>query len=67
MPFDAHNHAFRVLDGVLRHGVYDNLWMSPAQGDPLASAAGMHESIRPVAGRLCENQWAHRPLRLLRP
>ena len=51
MLFDAHNHAFRVLGGVRRRGIYDNLWTSPAQGDPLASAAGMHESIRPVAGR----------------
>ena len=46
MLFDAHNHAFRVLGGVPRRG-------SPAQGDLLAPAAGMHESIRPVAGRLC--------------
>ena len=51
MLFDAHNHAFRVLGGVPRRGIYDNLWTSPAQGDPLASAAGMHESIRPVAGQ----------------
>ena len=51
MLFDAHNHAFRVLGGVPRRGIYDNLWTSPAQGDPLASAAGMHEFIRPVAGR----------------
>jgi hypothetical protein len=36
-----------VAAGIL----YDTLWTSPAQGDPLASAAGMHESIRPVAGR----------------
>jgi transposase len=53
MLFDAHNHAFRVLGGVPRRGIYDNLWTSPAPGDLLASAAGMHESIRPVAGRLC--------------
>ena len=53
LVFDAHNHAFRVLGGVPRRGIYDNLWTSPAQGDPLESAAGMHESIRPVAGRLC--------------
>jgi transposase len=52
MLFDAHNHAFRVLGGVPRRGIYDNLWTSPAQGDLLGSAAGMHESIRPVAGRL---------------
>jgi transposase len=51
MLFDAHNHAFRVLGGVPRRGIYDNLWTSPAQGDLLGSAAGMHESIRPVAGR----------------
>ncbi len=51
MLFDAHNHAFRVLGGVPRRGIYDNLWTSPAQGDPLASAAGMHEFIRPVAGQ----------------
>ncbi len=53
MLFDAHNHAFRVLGGVPRRGIYDNLWTSPAQGDPMGSAAGMHESIRPVAGQLC--------------
>src|SRR6202789_1557482 len=35
MLFDAHNHAFRVLGGVPRRGIYDNLWTSPAQGDPL--------------------------------
>jgi transposase len=52
MLFDAHNHAFRVLGGVPRRGIYDNLWTSPAQGDLLGSAAGMHESIRPVAGRI---------------
>src|ERR1700733_431005 len=52
MLFDAHNHAFRVLGGVPRRGIYDNLWTSPAQGDLLGSAAGMHESIRPVAGQL---------------
>ena len=51
MLFDAHNHAFRVLGGVPRRGIYDNLWTSPAQGDLLGSAAGMHEFIRPVAGR----------------
>jgi transposase len=51
MLFDAHNHAFRVLGSVPRRGIYDNLWTSPAQGDLLVSAAGMHESIRPVAGR----------------
>jgi hypothetical protein len=48
MLFDAHNHAFRVLGGVPRRGIY--LWTSPAQGDLLVSAHGMHESIRPVAG-----------------
>ena len=53
MLFNAHNHAFRVLGGVPRRGIYDNLWTSPAQGDPLELAAGMHEFIRPVAGRLC--------------
>ena len=53
MLFDAHNHAFRVLGGVPRRGIYDNLWTSPAQGDPMGSAAGMHEFIRPVAGQLC--------------
>jgi extracellular solute-binding protein (family 7) len=36
---------------ITRH-IYNNLWTSPAQGDLLGSA-GMHESIRPVAGRLC--------------
>jgi transposase len=25
MLFDAHNHAFRVLGGVPRHGIYDNM------------------------------------------
>jgi transposase len=51
MLFDAHWHGFRVFGGVPSRGIYDNLWTSPAQGDPLASAAGMHESIRPVAGQ----------------
>jgi hypothetical protein len=37
--------------GVPRRGIRDNLWTSPAQGDLLVSALGMHESIRPVAGR----------------
>jgi hypothetical protein len=46
-----------VLDPRERHDfvklgdLSDNLWTSPAQGDLLGSAAGMHESIRPVAGR----------------
>src|SRR5271163_4647652 len=53
MVFDAHERAFAFFRGVCSRGIYDNLWTSPAQGDPLASAAGMHESIRPVAGRLC--------------
>ena len=47
----GHNHGFRVLGGVPRRGIYDNIWTSPAQRDLLGSAAGMHESIRPVAGR----------------
>jgi transposase len=25
VPFDAHNHAFRVLGGVPRRGIYDNM------------------------------------------
>jgi hypothetical protein len=74
MPFDAHNHAFRVLGGVPRRGIYDNLWTSPAQGDPLVSAAGMHESIRPVAGRFAPLAmmgvrcfWPHNMIGLERP
>jgi transposase len=51
--FDAHERAFAFFKGACVRGVYDNLWTSPAQGDLLGSAAGMHESIRPVAGRLC--------------
>ena len=51
MVFDAHDRAFAFYGGVCRRGIYDNLWTSPAQGDPLGSAAGMHESIRPVAGQ----------------
>ena len=51
LVFDAHDKAFQFYGGVCRRGIYDNLWTSPAQGDPLASAAGMHESIRPVAGQ----------------
>ena len=51
MVFDAHERAFAFFKGACGRGIYDNLWTSPAQGDPLASAAGMHESIRPVAGR----------------
>ena len=35
---------------ITRH-IYNNLWTSPAQGDLSGSAAGMHESDRPVAGR----------------
>ena len=53
LVFDAHDKAFLFYGGVCRRGIYDNLWTSPAQGDPLGSAAGMHELIRPVAGRLC--------------
>ena len=53
MVFDAHERAFAFFRGACARGVYDNLWTSPAQGDLLAWAAGMHESIRPVAGRLC--------------
>ena len=52
MVFDAHDRAFAFFKGACgRGGVYDNLWTSPAQGDPLASAARMHEFIRPVAGQ----------------
>ena len=40
MVFDAHDRAFAFFKGACgRGGVYDNLWTSPAQGDPLASAA----------------------------
>ena len=53
LVFDAHDKAFQFYGGICRRGIYDNLWTSPAQGDLLGSAAGMHESIRPVAGRLC--------------
>ena len=53
MVFDAHERAFAFFRGGCARGVYDNLWTSPAQDDPLGSAAGMHESIRPVAGQLC--------------
>jgi transposase len=51
MVFDAHDRAFAFFRGACERGIYDNLWTSPAQGDPLESAAGMHESIRPVAGQ----------------
>jgi transposase len=53
MVFDAHERAFAFFKGACSRGIYDNLWTSPAQGDLLVSAAGMHKSIRPVAGRLC--------------
>ena len=51
MLFDAHERAFGFFKGACGRGIYDNLWTSPAQGDLLGPAAGMHESIRPVAGR----------------
>ena len=50
MVFDAHERAFAFFKGACGRGIYDNLWTSPAQGDLVGSAAGMHESIRPVAG-----------------
>jgi len=50
MVFDAHERAFSFFKGACTRGIYDNLWTPPAQGDLLVSAAGMHESIRPVAG-----------------
>jgi transposase len=53
MVFDAHERAFAFFKGACARGIYDNLWTSPAQGALLVPAAGMHESIRPVAGRLC--------------
>jgi len=53
MVFDAHERAFAFFKGACARGLYDNLWTSPPQGALLAPAAGMHESIRPVAGRLC--------------
>jgi len=53
MVFDAHERAFAFFKGARGRDIYDNLWTSPAQGDLLRSAAGMDESIRPVAGRLC--------------
>ena len=52
MVFDAHDRAFAFFRGACERGIYDNLWTSPAQGDPLGSAAGMHEFIRPVAGQI---------------
>jgi transposase len=51
MVFDAHERAFAFFRGACGRGIYDNLWTSPAQGALLTPAAGMHESIRPVAGR----------------
>ena len=51
--FDAHERAFAFFKGACARGIYDNLWTSPAQGDLSGPAAGMHESIRPVSGRLC--------------
>ena len=51
MVSDAHDRAFALFKGACTRGIDDNLWTSPAQGDLLGSAAGMHESIRPVAGR----------------
>jgi len=51
MVFDAHERAFAFFKGACRRGLYDNLWTSPAQGALLGPAVGMHESIRPVAGR----------------
>jgi transposase len=50
MVFDAHERAFAFFKGACRRGIYDNLWTSPAQGELLVSAHGVHESIRPVAG-----------------
>ena len=50
MVFDAHERAFSFFKGACTRGIYDNLWTPPAQGELLVSAAGMHESIRPVAG-----------------
>src|SRR5271165_4859100 len=52
MVFDAHERAFAFFRGACSRGIYDNLWTSPTQGDLVASAVGMHESIRPVAGRI---------------
>ena len=52
MVFDAHERAFGFFKGACARGIYDNLWTSPAQGDLLRSAAGMHESIRPVCGTI---------------
>lgn len=37
MLFDAHNHAFRVLGGVPRRGIYDNRWTPPGRGNLLAT------------------------------
>src|ERR1700678_479620 len=52
MVFDAHGRAFAFFKGACGRGIYGKLWTSPAQCDPLGSAAGMHESIRPLAGQL---------------
>ena len=35
MVFDAHERAFGFFRGACGRGIYDNLWTSPAQGDPL--------------------------------
>src|ERR1700727_2427434 len=74
MVFDAHERAFAFFRGACGRGVYDNLWTSPAQGDLLGSAAGMHESIRPVAGRIAPLAlmgvrcfWPHNMIGLERP
>src|ERR1700727_47166 len=74
MVFDAHERAFAFFKGACGRGIYDNLWTSPAQGDPLGSAAGMHESIRPLAGRIAPLAlmgvrcfWPHNMIGLERP
>jgi transposase len=35
MVFDAHERAFAFFRGAGSRGIYDNLWTSLAQGDPL--------------------------------
>lgn len=42
MLFDALAQAFRVLGGVPRRGIYDNLWTPPVQGGVLLMQPAGH-------------------------
>ena len=62
MLFDAHNHAFRVLGGVPRRGIYDNMRTAVDKDRARKGAAGSTRASRRWSATSCS-----RPSSAIRP